>query len=104
MTEISSVGWFPNLDKAIGAGDVKAFPTKKAALSAAKTFGWRNVLRVNRRFEKAYIIGKLDFQDDLEGDVEFVKLRVPALRWELNDANVKYQPVISFRRPKGADQ
>lgn len=100
ITTVEYSGWFPNLDNAISSGDIKCFGTQRQAAETASQFGWeRHIVKVQRRFERVYIIATLDFQPDKEGDIEFQSLRVPALKYVTGNDGIKYQPVIKFRRP-----
>jgi len=92
---IKSSEWFPDLDAAISSGDIKSFPSKKAALEYAKEYKWIRAVRVERRFENVWIIGLLDFQPDDENGILFDVLRVPMLRWIDG-----VQPVVKFRKPR----
>lgn len=93
---IVSNEWYPDLDAAISTGDITSFPTKKAAAAAAKEFGWRDVVKVARRFENVWIVGRVDFQPDDECGVVLDVLRVPLLVWVNREC-----PVVKFRKPRG---
>lgn len=100
MDSINGNDWFPNLAAAIDSGDVKTFPTKDTALDAAMRYGWgKHVVRVEKRFERVWIVGTVDFQPDTEKDIEFQSLRIPLLRYDTGNDGIKYQPVVKFRRP-----
>jgi hypothetical protein len=100
MKKIKSKGWFPDLDKAISSGDIKAFGSSTQAQEAAIKYGWgKNVIKVERRFEYVYIVGTLDFQPDVEFGVETQPLRVPLLRYDKGEDGIKFQPVVKFKQP-----
>ena len=86
-----------DIDRAISAGDVPAFPTKAAAVDAAQKFGWSKVFRFHRRFESVWVVGVKDFQNDVEADVEFQVIRVPLLRWDQFNGQTRC-PVVKFRK------
>jgi hypothetical protein len=100
MKDINIQEWFPNIDLAIGERLIPSFPTKKVAIEAARKFGWRaNVVRIIRRFEKVWVVGRVDFQPSYEGGLRFEVLRVSLLRWD--DApcgSYKMCPVATFRK------
>ena len=78
--------------------EVPIFATKKAALEAAKKYGWRDAIQVIRRFDRIWLVGKFDFQYDSDFGVEREVLRVPCLRYETRPDGIKEQPVIVTRR------
>jgi hypothetical protein len=91
--------WFPKLDTAIGERAIHAFPNKKAAIEAATKFGWgSNVVRVGRRFERIWIVGRVDFQPEEVAGVTKDVLRVPMLRYETGQDGIERQPVVEFRK------
>lgn len=96
---IQSKGWFPCLEKAIASGELPSFPTKRAAEAAGKVYGWKTALKVSRRFETIWLVGKEDFQPDYELDIEFRVLRLPLLRWD-TVSGVKQCPVLKVRAPR----
>jgi hypothetical protein len=93
--------WFPNLEKSITDGVIPAFGTQKTAIEAAVKYGWgRKILRVDRRFERIYIVGVLDFQPRDIAGITVDTLRVPLLRWETGHDGIKYNPVVEFNKPR----
>lgn len=91
--------WEPNIDKAIESGPITAFKTKKEAVEKSREFGWLGkVVHIQRRFEKIWIVGDIDFQPSKELDLIFDQLRVPLLRYEKSQMGVDVQPVIKFRK------
>jgi len=100
MNKINDREWFPSLGNAIETGEIRAVGTKREALETAAQFGWgRRVLMVERRFERVYVVGTVDFQPQREGDLEFQTIRMPLLRWERGEDGIKYQPVVTLRKP-----
>lgn len=100
-TTIKPQEWFPNIDNAIADGVIPAFGTQEMAIEAASKYGWgRKILRVDRRFERIYIVGVLDFQPRDIAGVTVDTLRVPLLRWETGYDGIKYNPVVEFRKPR----
>lgn len=89
---------FTDLELGICSGFVKTFPTKSKALGEASAFGWSGkVVRVARRFETVWIVGRIDFQPETAGSLEWDVLRIPALYYE-DKGGVKTQPVLKCRR------
>ena len=97
MDRIEHKDW-PDIDRAVATGDLPAFPTKAAALRAARGFGWSKVVRLHRRMERVWVVGGIDFQRDNEGGVEFYVFRAPLLKWVSEDG-VERCPTVKFRRP-----
>ncbi|WP_410376954.1 hypothetical protein [Enterobacter sp. CPE_E423] len=79
------------------ASSVPTFPTKNAAVSAGAAFGWRTAIRLNRRFENVWVVGKKCFQGDHSAGLNFEAYRFPLLRWE-KDGGITKCPVLSVRR------
>lgn len=78
---------------------VPTFPTKQAAIQAGSKFGWRTAIRIERRFEKVWVVGKKCFQDDHVADLNFDTYRFPLLKW-VNENGTTKCPVLSVRRFK----
>ncbi|HEM8613679.1 TPA: hypothetical protein U2Q68_003493 [Citrobacter amalonaticus] len=78
---------------------VPTFATKQAALKAGSMFGWRSAVRIERRFEKVWVVGKQCFQSDHSAGINFESYRFPLLRWDC-ECGVKKCPVLSVRRFK----
>lgn len=98
-SDISSQGWFPDLDRCICAGAVRVFRTKNEAQAAAREFCWTGkVQRLVRRFEVVWIVGAVNFQPSYAAGVKQDVLRVPLLCWDKNEFGTKFQPVAEFRR------
>ncbi len=95
-TMLKATDW-QGLEKAIMAGEVPTFATKRAAVAAGAEFSFRYALRLERRFERVWLCAKLDLQPDLEGNLEFDVLRVPLLKWGLRQG-VQHGLVAKFRR------
>ena len=95
-TTLRATDW-PELEKAIMAGEVPTFRTKKAAVTAGAEFSFRHALRLERRFERVWLCAKLDLQPDVEGNLEFDVLRVPMLKWGLRQG-VQHALMVKFRR------
>lgn len=83
--------------------ELPLFPTKKAALTAAKEFGWRDAIRLDTRFERVWVVGKKLLQpDDVAGETVDV-FSFPLLRWDVGKDGIKRNPVLQVRRHrKGA--
>jgi len=58
------------------------FPTKKQALEKAKDFGWSTAIKIVRRFETVYVVGKKDFETSTDWIGDYEIWRFPLLRWE----------------------
>lgn len=98
MTRIDTTTeeWFPNLNSVIEQRGIPAFPTAKAAQEVAKKFGWSSkVIRCDRRFERCYIVGAIDFQPDTIAGVTVDILRVPMLKWTPKQAK---QAIVCFHK------
>ncbi len=78
---------------------VPTFPTKNAAVNAGAPFGWRTAVRIERRFENLWVVGKKCFQSENDADLNFDAFRFPLLKWE-KEAGVEKCPVLSVRRFK----
>ncbi|EBZ0941213.1 hypothetical protein D7O10_10295 [Salmonella enterica subsp. enterica serovar Braenderup] len=78
---------------------VPTFATKQAAIKAGSMFGWRSAVRIERRFEKVWVVGKKCFQSDHSAGINFEAYRFPLLRWE-KEGGVTKCPVLSVRRFK----
>lgn len=78
-------------------GALPTFRTKKAAVDAGSAFGWRSAIKVIRRFETVWIVGKKDFQDGEIAGVPHENYRIPMLRWD-EKHGVKYCPVVVVKR------
>ena len=89
----NSSDFFPTIERAIISG-VKTFRTKQDAITAGSEYGWRCAVKVARRFETIWIVGKLDFQDSYENDIAFKCLRIPMLKYENG-----VQPILILRKP-----
>jgi hypothetical protein len=89
----NSDDFFPTIESAILSG-VPTFRTKTEAMKAGSKFGLRCALKVARRFETIWIVGKIDFQDSYENGIPFQCLRLPLLKFENN-----MQRVLVLRRP-----
>ncbi len=88
---------WPEIEKAVSAGELQTFRTKKEAESCGKQYGWKISSRFVRRFEIVWIVAKKDFQPDYEGDIKFDVIRTPMLRWDNKDG-IKFCPVVKFRK------
>lgn len=80
---------------------VGTFRTKKAAISAGKEYGWPCAIKLNRRFEDVWVVGKKDFQNDDQTGLEFEVFRFPILKWE-NVGGVQTCRVLKVRKYKAA--
>ena len=87
-----------DIDRAVASGDLPAFPTKADAVKAARNFGWSSVARLNRRMERVWIVGVLDFQRDNERGIDFHTFRAPLLKWT-RESGADRCSVVKFRRP-----
>lgn len=91
--------WFPDIDRCISEGAIKSFGTQREAIEQAAKFGWgRKIIKVERRFERIYIVGVIDFQPDNENGIEFTSLRIPLLKYVTGEDGIKFQPVVKFRK------
>ena len=94
--------WFPDLDSAIEYREIPSFLTSKMARETAMKYGWGNkIIKLERRFERIYIVGVIDFQPEIENDIQFEVMRVPMLKYETKNG-IQYQPVVKFRKPYGS--
>jgi hypothetical protein len=73
----------------------KNIRNKKAAMLAAKEFRWKDVIKLKRRFEHVWIVGKADFEPTYKAGIAFKAYSVPMLRWEKN-LGVTFCPVFKF--------
>lgn len=96
ITADDDLKWSPSL-RAI-MQEVRVFSTKQAAIAAAKQFGWKSAIKVARRFDTCWIVGKFDFQPDEVAGITFEVLRVPLLRYETGVDGIQRQPVLDTRR------
>ncbi|WP_115791299.1 hypothetical protein [Escherichia coli] len=78
---------------------VPTFPTKNAAVNAGAPFGWRTAVRIERRFENVWVVGKKCFQSDRSAGLNFEAYRFPFLRWE-KEGGITKCPILSVRRFK----
>jgi hypothetical protein len=90
--------WSPNIETAI-AGGVRTYATKTRALSAGKAFGWRSAVRIQRRFERVWVVGAVDFQPTTHQGESVECLRIPLLRWDRDERGIEFCPVLVLRRP-----
>lgn len=85
--------------------EVPQFRTKKEALLEGAKFGWKSAVRLHRRFESVWVVGKKDFQPDevgkniLSSPIRIECFRFPLLRWEHDERGVQFVPVLVCRRP-----
>jgi len=97
--------WFPSIDKAIESGCIRTFGTQRQAIEAATSVGWgKRAIKTERRFERVWIVGTIDFQPDETAGVVSDVLRVPLLKYVTGDDGVKYQPVITFKLPRSVQE
>lgn len=97
MTAITTIHYKDRLSlttEEIVAG-LPTFPSKKAAIEAGKAYGWREAVKIRRRFESVWVVGKKDFQNDEVAGVDAEVFRFPMLTF-VDGA----QPVIKVRRFK----
>lgn len=78
---------------------VPTFTTKQAALDAGSLFDWGSAVRIERRFEKVWVVGKRCFQDDHVAGLNFDSWRFPLLKW-VQENGVTKCPVLTVRRFK----
>ncbi len=78
---------------------VPTFTTKQAALDAGSLFGWRSAVRIERSFEKVWVVGKQCFQGDHAAGLNFDSWRFPLLKW-VQENGVTKCPVLTVRRFK----
>ncbi|EHL80588.1 hypothetical protein FOC46_23210 [Citrobacter portucalensis] len=83
------------------ASSVPTFSTKREAIKAGSEYGWSSAICIERRFERIWIVGKQDFQNDYVGKLKFESFRIPVLRWEKVGGGERC-PVLSVRRYKAA--
>ncbi|HGY5183056.1 hypothetical protein [Citrobacter sp. RHBSTW-00881] len=81
------------------ASAAPTFSTKNAAIKAGSEFGWRAAVRIERRFETVWMVGKKEFQDDNSAGLQFDAYRFPLLKW-VKENGVEKCPVLSVRRYK----
>ena len=72
------------------------FPTRKAAIQAGKKYGWNSAIRLCFRFEHCWVVGKKMMQPEETGGVYREHYRFPLLRWEKNENNVEFCPVLTL--------
>jgi len=103
ISVINTKEWFPNLDNCISDGTIQSFRTQKIAIEEAKKFGWgKNIIRIDRRFERIYIIGTIDHCSEVKAGIDHQVLRVPMLKYDTDTNGTKYQPVVKFTRPSSS--
>ncbi|ECD1675981.1 hypothetical protein MYF05_002749 [Salmonella enterica] len=78
---------------------VPTFPTKYAAIQAGAQFGWGTAIRIERRFENVWVVGKKCFQNDHSAGLNFEAYRFPLLKWE-KEGGITKCPILSVRRFK----
>lgn len=78
---------------------VPTFPTKNAAVNAGAPFGWRTAVRIERRFENVWAVGKKCFQSDHSAGLNFEAYSFPLLKWEKENGITKC-PILSVRKFK----
>ncbi|MEG8994755.1 hypothetical protein U4T15_19865 [Klebsiella pneumoniae] len=76
---------------------VPGFRTRADALKAGSPFGWRTAIRLERRFENIWVVGKKDFQPDETDGMCYDAFHLPLLRWENKDGKMAC-PVLKIRR------
>lgn len=77
---------------------VPMFPTKKAALAAGAEFGWRDAVRLDARFERAWVVGRMDLHTDEIAGVPREVFRLSTLRWERDENGNQRCPVLKVLR------
>lgn len=82
----------------IQEGVIPSFRTKAEALKAGRHFGWKTAVRVEKRFETVWVVGKCDFQPESLYDLVWDVIRLPLLRWERNEFGIEFCPVVKIRR------
>ena len=98
-TTISDKDWFPSLSSVVENGIIRRFLTQKMAIEASHKYGWGNrIIRVERRFERVWLVGAIDFQPEEIAGVTTDVLRLPLLHYETGEDGIQYQPVLALRR------
>lgn len=85
------------IKKYIESGDIKAFRTKKEAISTGKNFGWNTAIKIINRFESCWIVGKEDFQPTYIAGLKHKNFRIPMLRWDTRSDGIKHCPVLQVQ-------
>lgn len=78
---------------------VPGFRTRAEALAEGSLFGWRTAIRLQRRFEQIWVVGKMDFQPDTVDGAVCDVFRLPLLRWETEHGKC-FCPVLSVLRTR----
>lgn len=76
---------------------VPTFPTKKAAITAGRAFGWGTAVRATRRFETVWLVGQRLLANPEVAGVSREEFRLPLLRWETR-CGVQHCPVLRVHR------
>lgn len=82
------------IEQAIRDDVIKTFRTKKDALAHAQNFGWKHALKIKRRFETVWVVGKKDFQPTIKAGLTLDSYRIPMLKWEKNSFGVNFCPIL----------
>ena len=75
---------------------ILSFRTQKKAQMAGKKFGWNCALKINRRFETIWIVGKKEFQPAYIAGIAHDQYRIPLLRWERDNRGIEFCPVFEI--------
>ena len=89
------------LDHPIRDGIVRTFRTRKDAETAGKAYGWRCAIRLDRRFEKIWVVGKKDFQPTYIIGIAHDQYHFPLLRWEKDSSKIEYCPILNIEINQG---
>ena len=88
MTEsVNPNEWFADdglttLNELIANQIVRTFTLKRDAVNAGKLFGWKDTIRIDRRFERVYIVGKQQFRSISDCHCVFDVIDLPLLEWD----------------------
>ena len=67
-----------SLNQALSAiTTIRQFRTKQSALDYGKRFGWNVAIRVAKRFETVWVVGKEDFQEKIIAGIAFNTAKLP---------------------------
>ena len=77
--------------------DFPVFPNKKLAIEQGKKFGWKDCIKIKRRFETVWVVGKKDFQPTEIAGITHDNYRFPMLKWERDNRNIQFNPVVQFQ-------
>jgi hypothetical protein len=99
MKKTIKSGEYMMLDTYLNNGLIKTFYTKKEVQEYAKSIGWDHyhVVKIERRFEKVWIVGQNHIQKDNIVGLEFDTFRCPTGNYE-NKNGCQHMIVLEVKK------